>query len=473
MLHSSPILLIDEDFSRRQIFTALLESLDKTVLQAQVSDWESLALGCKEGVSAIVIDASLPLLDQQLYELTRQFPFIPLVLLCDQGDQIEYFRIQQTKNRQFAAYLRSPIVYEAVIDALYRCQMLQGQKFTSSVEANLLQNLAGSSQKIQKVRELIVQVADKEVSVLIDGQSGTEKEVVARHIHEHSMRAQQPFVPMNCGAIAAELLESELFGYEKGAFPGAMKEQLGRFELAEGGTLFLDEIESLPLPLQARVLRVLQGHGIERVGGHRTIPVNVRVLAAANQRLSSKVDEGHFREDLYYRLNVFPIVMPALSERIEDLPMLINHSVLSLRHEGRPVARFNSEALAALAHYAWPGDVRELFNLVERMAILYPAGVVGVQELPVKFRSGQADDSLYTDLLATNSALAEPISIGGKATLLPKEGLDLREYLQDLECSLIQQALDDSNGVVVRAAEKLKVRRTTLVEKIRKYGLAK
>ena len=276
---------------------------------------------------------------------------------------------------------------------------------------------------------------------------------------------------MNCGAIPAELLESELFGHEKGAFTGAINSRPGRFELAEGGTLFLDEIGDMPLNMQVKILRVLQEHTFERVGSNKTLKANVRVIAATHKNLEKMIEDGSFREDLYYRLNVFPIDMPSLRERVEDLPLLLNELISRLENEKRGSIRFNSAAIMSLCRHEWHGNVRELANLVERLAILHPYGVIGVNELPKKFRHVDEDDEQYTPPVVADVTQNEGLAGVDSPALLPVNGLDLREYLSDLECSLIQQALDDANGVVARAAEKLSIRRTTLVEKMRKYNI--
>ena len=378
------------------------------------------------------------------------------------------------------ATVESPPSYNKLLDSLHRCQLYREQYSHSEGRSErrdiqLFRSLVGTSRHIQQVRELIMQVADKDVSVLILGESGTGKEVVARNLHYHSSRRNKPFVPVNCGAIPAELLESELFGHEKGAFTGAIASRPGRFELAEGGTLFLDEIGDMPLSMQVKILRVLQEHTYERVGSNKTLQANVRIIAATHKNLENMIEDGGFREDLYYRLNVFPIEMPSLRERVEDLPLLLNELIARLENEKRGSIRFNSAAIMSLCRHEWHGNVRELANLVERLAILFPYGVVGVNELPKKFRHFEDDEE---EALAAASEpgddlaqeMMPPASLES-AALLPVNGLDLREYLSDLESSLIQQALDDANGVVARAAEKLNIRRTTLVEKMRKYNL--
>ena len=240
--------------------------------------------------------------------------------------------------------LQMPPNYARLVDDLHRAQVYRQQQNTMKGrplhrDPVLFRSLVGTSRKIQQVRELMAQVADKNVTVLITGESGTGKEVVARNLHYHSPRQQQPFVPVNCGAIPPELLESELFGHEKGAFTGAISSRAGRFEMAQGGTLFLDEIGDMPLNMQVKILRVLQERTFERVGGNKTIEVDVRIIAATHKNLEEMISDGDFREDLYYRLNVFPIEMPALRERVEDLPLLLNELISRLENEA---TRFNT-----------------------------------------------------------------------------------------------------------------------------------
>lgn len=307
---------------------------------------------------------------------------------------------------------------------------------------------------------------------MILGESGTGKEVVARNLHYYSSRSDKPFVPVNCGAIPGELLESELFGHEKGAFTGAISSRQGRFELAHGGTLFLDEIGDMPVAMQVKLLRVIQERVFERVGSNKSIKANVRIIAATHRDLEEHIKQGNFREDLYYRLNVFPIEMPPLQQRVEDIPLLINELITRMEHEQRGSVRLTPAAVTALGQYPWPGNVRELSNLVERLVIMFPYGVVDVRDLPEKFRGHfiPADDEPVMDvtLNSPNNLLA---STSATSDRLPSEGIDLKEHLTNLEYSLIKQALDEANGVVAHAAKRLQMRRTTLVEKMRKYGL--
>ncbi|HTP39001.1 MAG TPA: sigma-54 dependent transcriptional regulator [Steroidobacteraceae bacterium] len=352
----------------------------------------------------------------------------------------------------------------------------------------------GCSSAIGAVRHLISQVAAYDSNVLILGESGTGKEVVARAIHQSSARRDAPFVPINCGAIPAELLESELFGHEKGSFTGALSARKGRFEMAEGGTIFLDEIGDMSPTLQVKLLRVLQERSFERVGSCVSQRCNVRVIAATHRNLEEAIAKGSFREDLYYRLNVVPVEMPPLRERGEDLPLLIGELVVQAVRQGRPEVRFSPQALRALGSYRWPGNVRELGNLVERLSIQAAGRVVEVADLPARYRPadwvdlapepGPAPESaaaLPPQLTVVESRAPEPQAGESSATetpahedaleLLGESGIDLRDYLETLEKKLITRALHLSSGTVAQAARLLGLRRTTLVEKLRKYEL--
>ena len=455
----------------------ILDFLGEEVIVAGSSDWRKVADASIEEsteISAVMLgDCDGQPLEKTVEAMLAWDKGLPFLFV---GSQVQVDELSENVRRCVLASLAMPPSYNKMLDSLHRCQVFREQYTHNRSrgerrEVQLFRSLVGTSRQIQHVRELIMQVADKDVSVMIQGESGTGKEVVARNLHYHSHRRNKPFVPVNCGAIPAELLESELFGHEKGAFTGAINSRPGRFELAEGGTLFLDEIGDMPLNMQVKILRVLQEHTFERVGSNKTLKANVRVIAATHKNLEKMIEDGSFREDLYYRLNVFPIDMPSLRERVEDLPLLLNELISRLENEKRGSIRFNSAAIMSLCRHEWHGNVRELANLVERLAILHPYGVIGVNELPKKFRHVDEDDEQYTPPVVADVTQNEGLAGVDSPALLPVNGLDLREYLSDLECSLIQQALDDANGVVARAAEKLSIRRTTLVEKMRKYNI--
>ncbi len=341
--------------------------------------------------------------------------------------------------------------------------------FASGGETVHFDGLAGESPAMQRVKEFIRRVAPTEATVLIQGDTGTGKEVIARNIHLNSPRRNRPFVAVNCGAIPSELLESELFGHENGAFTGAIPSRQGRFELARGGTLFLDEIGDMPLMMQVKILRVLQERTFERVGSSKSIQADVRIIAATHRDLEQAIAENRFREDLYYRLNVFPIESPALRERREDLPLLIDNLVQRMEQENRGRVDFSVEAMRCLQQYDWPGNVRELANLLERLAILYPDCLVDVHHLPEKYLPGDAPAE-GAEIIPLQRE-EEPDQHGPTLVELGPEGIQLKEYLASLEELLIGQALERSGGVVAKAARLLGLQRTTLVEKMRKYGL--
>ena len=372
--------------------------------------------------------------------------------------------------------LDSPPTYRKLQVALHHVNMFyRERRLGKSGSSVLFRSLVGISDSVAKVRELIEKVADSDANVLILGESGTGKEVVARTLHYHSGRNDKPFVPVNCGAIPPDLLESELFGHEKGAFTGAISARQGRFELANGGTLFLDEIGDMPLPMQVKLLRVIQERVFERVGSNKSIQTNVRIIAATHRTLENEISEGRFREDLYYRLNVFPIEMPSLAERAEDIPLLVEELIIRMENNKRGSVRLTPAAIAVLQQYEWPGNVRELSNLIERLLIMFPNGLVDAHDLPEKYRQGidvvKPDVTNKTSARAAQELGSHIVNPPSAQETLPPEGIDLKEHLFNLESSLIKQALDDANGVVAHAAQRLNMRRTTLVEKMRKYGL--
>ena len=352
---------------------------------------------------------------------------------------------------------------------------------------HLDRRLVGVSDAIQDVRSLVTKVAPTDATVLLQGESGTGKEVIARLVHDCSERADGPFIPVNCGAIPAELLESELFGHEKGAFTGAVAARKGRFEMADGGTLFLDEIGDMPYDMQVKLLRVLQERTFERVGGGKAIKCNVRVIAATHQQLEQHVEDGKFRMDLYYRLNVFPLEVPALRERTADIAGLAQRFIDSFAEQGRGIIRLEADAMAHLRLYQWPGNVRELGNLIERLLILHTDQAVFATDLPVKYQSTElviADrpdnveplvDQLPDEEPEDLSALFAPAPTSPVAPPTPShidEPIDLKQHMADTERSLIISALEQTGWVNAHAAKLLTLQRTTLVEKMRKYNIS-
>jgi len=351
---------------------------------------------------------------------------------------------------------------------------------------SLDQRLVGVSDAIDGVRELIAKVAPTDATVLLQGESGTGKEVIARLVHDCSERTDGPFIPVNCGAIPAELLESELFGHEKGAFTGAVAARKGRFELAEGGTLFLDEIGDMPYDMQVKLLRVLQERVFERVGGGKAIKSNVRIIAATHQQLEQQVEDGKFRMDLYYRLNVFPLEVPALRERTADIAGLAQRFIDGFSDQGRGLIRLEADAMAHLRLYQWPGNVRELGNLIERLIILHADEAIFAADLPSKYQSSElaiAERPETVDPVVAALPDEEPEDLSSlfapppTAPVAPPtpshidEPIDLKQHMADTERSLIISALEQTGWVNAHAAKLLTLQRTTLVEKMRKYDI--
>ncbi len=431
---------------------------------------------------AVLVDAEN---EELASDVAEKFPALPFIGIGDAPN---------LSNRpNVIGLLAEPVTYPGLTKLLHHCQEYtrrRPDKTKVTMKTKLFRSLVGKSKEIQTVRRMIEQVAPTDANVLVLGESGTGKEVVARNVHFLSQRKEGPFIPVNCGAIPGELLESELFGHEKGAFTGAVSSRKGRFELAEGGTLFLDEIGDMPLQMQVKLLRVLQERTYERVGGTKPISCNVRIIAATHRNLETMIEDGKFREDLFYRLNVFPIDSPALRERKEDIPLLLQELVSRFQSESSKSIKFTEDALASLMEHKWAGNVRELSNLVERLIILCPNQVVDVNDLPAKYQHIQVDDFTpeYPEELLEREALNslfqgdddededEPQDLMPMAfndASLPADGVNLKEYLSDLEVNMITTALEQHDWVVARSAEFLGMRRTTLVEKMRKYNIAK
>lgn len=479
---SPKVFILDQQDNRALRLEVILAFLSEPALR--VTEQELTAQLAAEPAAVVLLGA---LTTQAHDAILQAHPAAAFLLL---GETLKPL----LKHANAVGLLTEPFAYASLTQQLRDCQeyhrLLPGRR-----EHELSQRfvgMVGTSSQMQQVRFLIQQVARTDANVLILGESGTGKEVVARNIHVLSHRAEGPFVPINCGAIPAELLESELFGHEKGAFTGAISTRKGRFELAQGGTIFLDEIGDMPLPMQVKLLRVLQERTYERVGGTQAIRADVRIIAATHRQLESMIDDGRFREDLFYRLNVFPIETPALKERTDDLPMLVHELQQRLEVQGQANIKFTERAMESLKLHPWPGNVRELANLVERLTIMYPNQVIDVAELPVKYRHVDVDSYVpqYPEALQEREAInelfqfnddeetdeaaalnAEFASSNNAVDALPEEGLDLKQFLADLEIMLISQALERHDYVVARAADLLCLRRTTLVEKMRKYNL--
>jgi len=347
-------------------------------------------------------------------------------------------------------YLKMPFSKHELHDALLHCiSYKKNLPDSEDLSHPIFEKLVGQSPQIRKIKSMIKQVAYSDTTVLILGQSGTGKDVVASCIHYLSNRKDHPFVPINCGAIPSELMESELFGHEKGAFTGALTRRPGRFEMANGGTLFLDEIGDMPLPMQVKLLRVIQDRQVERVGGNAHINVDVRLIAATNKNLEELIESHEFREDLFYRLNVFPIHVPSLHERPEDILPLLDYNLDKIYERLKHRVEFSARAKALLSQYPWPGNIRELQNFLERMVILHPDQIIDEKDIDLVYRQKKH--------LSTSIPMEEPFNI--------------KEYIAKIEQQAIEAALQKTDGIVNAAAEYLSMGRTTLIEKMKKYNI--
>ncbi|MBE0470093.1 MAG: sigma-54-dependent Fis family transcriptional regulator [Methyloprofundus sp.] len=469
------IILIDDNPARGQQFLAVIQFLEYQGELYSAEDF-SEKLRSVDDVFAIFVGAGVDKQATVIKAVVELVADTPVVLLIDKGTLLQVPSAIQSVVTSIQEW---PVTYTVLMDSLQGLQKQQSHTKPAPRNTNN-KGLAGSSEAIKQVRFLIDQVADSDATVLILGESGTGKEVVARALHKASSRHNHAFVPVNCGAIPAELLESELFGHEKGAFTGALATRQGRFEMAEGGTLFLDEIGDMPMPMQVKLLRVLQERSFERVGSNKTIHCNVRVISATHRDIEQAIVENLFREDLFYRLNVFPIEMPALRERVEDIPLLIKELAARLEKNKRASVTLTPDAINVLMQHSWPGNVRELANLIERVAIIKPNGVVDVADLPAKFRQFSVSDEIIVEQAPENflelaqemeDKLEQAVLQKVFSAQLPEEGMDLKEYLNEVEISLIKQALEECNGVVAHAAKLLNMRRTTLVEKLKKFDI--
>lgn len=469
MLNDPKVLIIEADSENARELQSVLKFINYSPVLVEVtSEWRHATEETRD-ILAVLIGSCTEegMLAGLLNDIHQYNEHLPVYLLAEKGREPT---VAIDAASCILGRLEIPPNYTQLTSAMHQAEVYSESRQHADGEhrpVDLFRSLVGSSRTIQHVRKLIEQVADSEANVLILGESGTGKEVVARNLHYHSVRREQPFVPVNCGAIPGDLLESELFGHEKGAFTGAISNRDGRFAMAEGGTLFLDEIGDMSLNMQVKILRVLQERTFEKVGSNKSNRTNVRIIAATHRDLESAIKEGEFREDLYYRLNVFPIDMPPLRDRVEDIPLLVNELVRRIEHEKRGSVRLSPGAIYALCQYNWPGNVRELANLVERLAILHPYGVVEAGALPEKFRlDAEIDAEMIGDAM-----IGTPVTSDDLDPRLPRNGLNLKAHLSSLEINYIKQALSDSRGVVAHAAKRLGMRRTTLVEKLRKYGL--
>jgi len=458
MHNAASILFIDDDPGSRESLTILFEREGYQV-EAVAAGEEALSLLSIKSYDVIITDLFLPGVSGiDILKHVKEHS-LPCNVILITGNASAETAVKAMKEGAFD-YITKPVNFEKlkvlvakaieksrlVAENLYLRQQLRGKyKFD---------NIIGNSPAIQPIFARMEKILVTDSTVLILGESGTGKELVARAIHYNGLRKEKPFIAINCGAIPADLLESELFGHMRGSFTGAVADKPGKFELANKGTIFLDEIGTMPLQLQMKLLRVLQEQEVERVGSTSRTKLDVRVISATNADLEERVRRKDFREDLYYRLNVIPIHLPPLRERREDIPLLAKHFLKKICTDmRRPLLEITQEAVRTLENYKWPGNVREMENVIERTVALTDSAIIDVQDLPSQLGGVTHKNSLLPSLQ------------------IPEEGLDLADAIANIEQALIKQAMDKSSNVKARAASLLNINRTTLVEKIKRYGM--
>ena len=459
------VLIVDDEPNLRKILSAQLSRDGYDVLTAEDGE-KGLAALREHHIDLVITDLKMPKIDGMtlLREALREEPQLPVVMITAHGTVDT--AVEALKIGAFD-YLTKPFdkdeVRQIVAKAL-KTRLLAGQAATLVKEApNARVGIIGAAPGIVDLYAVLERVADTPTTALITGESGTGKELVARALHDHSSRKDKPFIKVNCAAIPKELIESELFGYERGAFTGAVSSKPGRFELANGGTLFLDEIGEIPVEMQVKLLRALQESEFERVGGIKTIRVDVRLVAATNRELKKLIAAGTFREDLFYRLNVVPIRLPALRERAGDIPLLVEHFLTKFNDRlKKHVTGVEPEALDVLSAYSWPGNIRELENVTERAVLFCDAQKLRIEDLPPEVRGG------------TPPAPQAQLNAADLQAALSSEG-GLKEHVKvamsRLERELVSRALHQTNGNVTHAARLLKISRKGLQLKMKELGL--
>jgi DNA-binding NtrC family response regulator len=455
---NASILVVDDDLALLQSLKEILEAEGYGVTTA--ADGEQGLLLLKEQAFDLVLsDLALPGLGgmELLKYLRREQPGCPCIIITGYGTITNAVSAMRQGAYDYFTKPVDPTELRLVVGRALEHRRLKWENLHLKKQLHRrfgFANMVGNSDPMTRVFDLIRKVADSDSNVLILGESGTGKELIAHAIHYNSPRREGPLIPVNCAAIPEELLESELFGHERGAFTHAVRTRIGRFEQANGGTIFLDEISEMSPGLQVKILRVLQDHSFERIGGVKTIRVDIRVTAATNRNLEELVSQNKFREDLFYRLNVIPIRIPPLRERGADIPLLLQHFLqLFSRTKKKPLKRLSPAVQGLLQHYSWPGNVRELENLVERLVILVEGEVIEVSDLPEKLQR----------LIPAPQEKSEDF---------PERGIHFNDAVQSFERNLILQALRQSNWVKSQAAQLLHLNRTTLLEKMKKQNIS-
>jgi len=455
------ILIIDDEKDIRLSLRGILEDEGYRTLEAESAEQGLRMIG--SGVDLVLLDIWLPGMDglQTLIRIRETSPHLPVVMISGHGNI--QTAVQAIKGGAFD-FIEKPLSLEKVLITTEKAMEFsrlrrENRKLRLSSKSSEVHRISGESPQIRELRRIIEQVAPTQAWVLITGENGTGKEIVARSLHMHSNRADHPMIAVNCAAIPEELIESELFGHEKGSFTGASASKQGKFELADGGTLFLDEIGDMSLKTQAKILRILQEQSFERVGGYRTITVDVRVIAATNKDLHQEIRQGSFREDLFYRLNVFPLNLPPLRERCEDIPVLLEEFAAQLSHEHnfKPLS-FSPQAVSILQQHSWPGNVRELKNFVERMYILFQGRKINPEMLPNDLKDAAGKAAMSSDNIMEMEPLALPQDFKQARSLFEARFLDLK--------------LKECNGNVARLADAIGLERSYLYRKLKNYNIS-
>ena len=464
------ILVIDDEPAIRDSLRMILEYEDYQFSGAG-SGQEGLASVQRERPDLVLLDIKMPGMDgmEVLRKLHAFDETLPVVMISGHGTTATAVEAIRSGAIDF---LDKPLSSERVIVTLQNA-LRQSELRTENRELKLAMEakyeIVGDSPLLRKVLEAVKRAAPTNATVMLLGESGVGKELVARTIHRNSSRQGQRFIQVNCAAIPEELIESELFGHEKGSFTGATEKQIGKFEQADRGTIFLDEVGDMSPKTQAKVLRVLQEQEVERLGSARTIKVDVRVIAATNKNLEDAIQRGEFREDLYFRLNVIPIVVPPLRERREDIPHLVQHFAkrISDEHNVKP-KRFDAAAMEALQRYRWRGNIRELRNTIERVMIMTPTDVVRVEDLPAEVRAG---DTGPRSVAAEASFAAAPAASAAAASAPPPGAGTLREFKDQAERAYLVQKLRENNWNISKTAEVIDTPRSNLYKKLEQYGI--
>ena len=458
------ILVADDELNLRRVLGAMLEREGYDIVLA--SDGSEALERVDETIDVVVTDLRMPRIDgmEVLRRMAERHPAIPVIMITAHGTVDN--AVEALKVGAFD-YIQKPYDKELIRLTLEKAikQAAANRETPRSLRGETASGrfgLIGESTEMTAIYDAIEKVADTRSTVLITGESGTGKELVAKALHEQSGRSDRPFIKINCAAIPKNLMESEMFGYEKGAFTGAHTSKPGRFELADGGTLFLDEIGEIPVEMQVKLLRAIQESEFERVGGIKTLKVDVRLITATNRDLEREVKDGNFREDLYYRLNVVPLKLPPLRERRGDIPLLVHHIIQKFNEEhNKGIERISDEALKKLSERNWPGNIRELENVLERTILFCSGSVIEVDSLPAE----QPSDNPRTESVSEGSSVAEPLT--GDTSLKDI----VRAKTSEVERELITQALDETGGNVTQAAKLLKISRKSLQMKMKEFGL--